>query len=619
MKAFLNNKPILLDPLKAIGKGGEADIYSLGKDQAVKIFKTPDHPDFIGMPDEQKAAGERITEHQKKLLQFPSGLPDRVIAPRELVFDQNGRIIGYLMPLIQPAEVLLRYSDYSFRQNVAEEDVGKILQDAHPTILVLHQRDVVISDFNDLNVLIRGTKAYFIDTDSYGYGGYLSRMFTVRFVDPLLIDPKAKEIKLIQPHNQMSDWYAFNVMVMQSYLLVDPYGGVHRPKNKTEYLTPTKRIQCRITVFDPQVRYPKFARPIKLLPDDLLDHFHKVFVRDQRGIFPLRLISNMRWTKCLKCGIEHARPVCPECAVAPASVKEVVKVRGKVIATEVFRTKGDILHAAWQNQELLWLYNENDRFYREKEVEILKGRPVNNLRYRLKGEDTLIAQDGEVITIRRSVIQDRVNVEMFGRLPIFDTNANYRYFLRNGSIERDGEYGLKRIGNVLSGQTLFWVGPKFGFGFYRVGKMAVYFVFSAEWPQLNDSLKLPPLRGQLLDSTCFFTGELCWFLASTEEGGKIVNHCYVVSDKGELKAVYSAEKGTEDWLENIRGKQASGRSLLAATDDGIVRMDLDNGRIARKQEFPDTEQFVNTHSHLFPGPAGIYVVNRKNIILLKIS
>ena len=75
MEIYLRGKPITLTPKKAIGKGGEADIYNIGKGKAIKIFKPPDHPDYYGQPNEQKGARIRIKEHQQKLPAFPKNLP----------------------------------------------------------------------------------------------------------------------------------------------------------------------------------------------------------------------------------------------------------------------------------------------------------------------------------------------------------------------------------------------------------------------------------------------------------------------------------------------------------------------------------------------------------------
>jgi len=41
-----------LDPARALGKGGEAEVFEVAPGRAVKIFKAPDHPDLVGQPAE---------------------------------------------------------------------------------------------------------------------------------------------------------------------------------------------------------------------------------------------------------------------------------------------------------------------------------------------------------------------------------------------------------------------------------------------------------------------------------------------------------------------------------------------------------------------------------------
>ena len=105
MDVYLRGKRIKLDPTRSLGKGGEADVFDLGGGRALKLFKTPDHPDYQGLPIEQKAAEQRIALHQKKLRAFPAGLPRQVIAPEELATDRSGRsVVGYVMQVVAPAE-----------------------------------------------------------------------------------------------------------------------------------------------------------------------------------------------------------------------------------------------------------------------------------------------------------------------------------------------------------------------------------------------------------------------------------------------------------------------------------------------------------------------------------
>lgn len=628
MEIFVNKKKVLLNPQKSIGKGQEADVYNIGGGKALKVFKPPNHPDYINLPDklqaknEQEGAKNRIAEHQKKLPSFPANLPPKVITPIDLATNKIGnKILGYTMNLLDNAKPLFQYSDINFRRaGIGNEVIKDIFLDLYNTVTGLHKRGVIIGDFNDLNVLIKNKEAFLIDSDSFQFSKFLCRMFTARFVDPILCDPKRKTLMLFKPYKKESDWYAFAVMLMQNLLFVDPYGGIYKPKDKANRLKHNERPLYRITVFHPEVKYPKPAIPYKVLSDDLLHYFDQVFTKDKRGIFPENLLLDMHWVKCASCGLEHARHICPDCVQAtPGIVREVIKVQGKVTATHVFKTRGVILFAAYQDNNLAWLYHEDGEFRREKGLHVVAGDLNPHIRYRLYGKATLMGKNGQVAILSPTKAPGKIAVDSFGALPIFDSNGNNYYWLYNSQLLRNGAFGPEYIGDVLGGQTLFWAGKKFGFGFYRAGDIQVAFVFDALKRGINDNVKLPFFRGQLVDSTCFFSDNRCWFLAAVREGGKTVHYCFIIRPDGLIEAKAEAELGDGSWLGTLRGKCAAGNFLLATTDEGIVRAEPNYGRIEKAKEFPDTEPFVDTSCHLFPGNEGLYVVGKREISLLKIS
>ncbi|MFH1210532.1 MAG: hypothetical protein V1645_01320, partial [archaeon] len=445
---YVGGKLVRLNPSASVGKGGEADIF-LVNGKALKIFKQPNHPDFSGLPVEQEAARERIAEHQRKLKAFPKNLPPHVIVPEELVMDRTGNtIVGYVMPFISGAEPLLRYTERSFRQvGISNEMMVKILRDLHGSVFNLHGRSVVIGDFNDLNVLVSNIEAYLIDADSYQFAQFFCRMFTARFADPLLCNPKTSSLMLVKPHNPNSDWYAFMIMLFQCFLFVDPYGGVYRPKDVKKLVPHSARPLHRITVFHPDVRYPKPAVHYKVLPDDILHHFQQVFEKDLRGVFPLKFLENLRWTKCTSCGTEHARATCPECAqVAPAAVVEVTVVRGKVSSTRIFRTDGLVLFAAFQEGRLRWLFHEDGQFKREDRKVVLSGSLDPQMRYRIHGDRTLFGKGNQLVSLAVGEPPERILVETFGNLPVFDSNGRSRFWVQGGQLMRDGQFGPDFVG-----------------------------------------------------------------------------------------------------------------------------------------------------------------------------
>lgn len=628
MDCYINGKRVRLHASQSVGKGGEADVYKIDDDTVVKIFKQPDHPDYANNPSEEAGARQRIREHQAKLKQFPTLSNLNVMAPISLATDQAGAIVGFTMPFVKKAEVLMRWSERSFRGTTLDNNnVVAMFQSLRDTVEKLHQQQVVIGDFNDLNVLVTSANVpILIDADSFQFGKFLCRMFTERFVDPLHCDPNETRPILKVPHKEASDWYAWNVMLFRSLLLCDPFGGIYRPRNKNQQIPHTARPLpgYRISVFHKDVIYPKPAVPFDRLSDQLLDWFHGVFQGPQREV-SRHLLAVERWTKCTGCGTEHMRPTCPSCQkAAPAAIKEVTKVRGKVTATTLFKTKGEIVFAAFQDG-LKWVYKgakPGPVYFREDGEIVYEALGSTGDRVRIKGDFTLFGREGTVrvfLDDDTELVDQRLSVDSYGTLPVFDANEDMHFWCWDGVLYREGALGPKRIGDVLKNQTLFWVGPSFGFGFYRAAELSVAFVFEATSGGLNDSVQLPPLRGHLLDSTTVFGKDLCWFFASLKQGSRIMNRVTAIRRDGMIEGHLEEEATPDSWMHEIRGKVAVGKYLFSVTDEGLVRLEVAGGKITKTAEFPDAEPFVHAGCHLFPAANGLHVVDSSEIRLLKMG
>jgi H/ACA ribonucleoprotein complex subunit 3 len=618
MIVYLNRKKLNLSPSKSIGKGGEADIFDIGKEQVLKVFKQPNHPDFTGFKLEQQMATIRLDEHQKKLPAFPKDLPPRVVSPVDLATNKNGsRILGYSMRFLKGYEVLLRYADRGYRQaGISNDLVVKTFADLHTTVKGIHDKNVVVGDFNDLNIMVKNGEAYVIDADSFQFGPYTCKVFTEKFVDPILCDPRDTKPMLVKLFNSDSDWYAFAVMLMQSLLFVGPYGGIYKPSDKKKRINHATRPLKRITIFDKEVKYPKPATHFSVLPDDLLQHFHRVFKEDMRGQFPDNLLGTVRWTTCSGCGMTHARRSCPGCArYSPSAVVETV--RGRVTCTRAFQTSGMIVFATIQGDRLRYLYHEGGEFKREDGVSAIKGDIRPTMRFRIQGRSTLVGEKGRLVVLSPGNTE-KLAVDSIGSLSLFEANDKRYYWITDGRLMRSSQLGPKYVGDVLTDQTLFWVGSQFGFGFYRAGNFNVGFVFNSEASGINDSVKLPPVPGQLIDATCYFAGNWAWFIISTRDKGKTINKCMIIKSDGSVNESAETTDGDGSWLGSVRGKCAAGKFLLAATDDGIARVEPDGGTLSVVKEFPDTEPFVDSGCHLFASKAGLFVVSRREIKSLKI-
>ncbi|MGK7923403.1 MAG: hypothetical protein AB4080_25730 [Trichodesmium sp.] len=621
MNVYLQGKKLNLSPKKAIGKGGEADIFALNSQEAIKVFKQPSHPDYQGMKLAQEAAKQRLAEHQQKLRQFPQHLPSHVIAPQKLITDKTGQtILGYTMAFLKDGIPLLKYSDRRFRRasGIDNKEIVNIFKQLYQLVSQLHQLKVIIGDFNDLNILLSNGQVYFIDADSYQFKTFSCRVFTPRFVDPLLCDKQGNQIMLKQAYNINSDWYALSVMLMQCLLFVEPFGGVYRPKNKQAQIPQSLRSLHRISIFNPEVKYPKPAIPYQVLSDDLLQYFYQCFEQDKRFAFPLTLLTDSPWYKCQSCGLESHHKTCPVCqkTVTIKPQKPSILSKNTLAVTDIFKTEGVILEVSLADDKLYWLYHEKQEFKRENNVTVLQGSLDSRLQFWLKNDLTLVGKQGQVIYLKSQEVIEQKAVDSYENKLMFRCNEIGSYWLYHGQLLKQGKLGQEYICDLLEGQTQFWIGLRFGFGLYRAGKINIAFVFNLNKSGINDSVKLPNLSGKLIDSHCTFSQDYCWFFVTLEIQGQLINKVYVIAQNGDIIAMTETPKTDNSWFSNLRGKFAFNNCLLAATDEGIIRLEIQNGDIMKTKDFPETEPWVNSSSYLFPSSQGIYVVNSKEIYLM---
>jgi len=313
-KAWIDGTLHTLTPASLIGQGGEAEVYDLGDGRVLKWWKPADHPDYDGVPEAQSAARRRLDENPAKLRSLPGRLPAAVVAPCgfALAGKRSTQVVGYLMPKVAGVP-LHSFGEPKWRREhpVDGDTVVAALLSLHDAITALHATGIVIGDCNDLNVLVDGRRVHLIDVDSYQFGGFTCPMFSERFVDPRLCDPQ--QLVPVRPHDPASDWFAFAVMALRSLLGVGPWGGVHQPADPARRCPPLLRALRRLSVFAADILYPRAARPLAILPEELTEAFRAVFDRDQRGVFPRIALERLRLRACSTCGDEHGRVRCPAC------------------------------------------------------------------------------------------------------------------------------------------------------------------------------------------------------------------------------------------------------------------------------------------------------------------
>ncbi|HEU0034023.1 MAG TPA: hypothetical protein VFQ53_25525 [Kofleriaceae bacterium] len=355
---WIDGERVRLDASALLGQGGEAEVYDLGDGRVLKWWKPPEHPDYDGLPDAQAQARRRLAEQPAKLRALPGNLPAAVVRPSGLALaTKRGAVVGYVMPKIA-GHPLHAYGEPRWRRDhpLDGNEVIAALRALHDAIAGLHRAGVVIGDCNDLNVFVDGPRVHLIDVDSYQLPGFPCAMFSERFVDPRLCDPSGA---LVKPHDEHSDWFAFAVMVLRALVYVGPWGGVHQPADPTKRCPPPARPHRRVSVLGPDIIYPRAARPIASLPDELVTELRAIFERDQRGVFPRALLDRLRMRTCSTCGDEHAALRCPRCATTVIAPPAIVHGRlrwqhvtdARVDGYEVTR---EPRHGVWLDGGALW-------------------------------------------------------------------------------------------------------------------------------------------------------------------------------------------------------------------------------------------------------------------------
>ncbi len=560
MDVFIANARVRLNDSDVLGEGGEARVYRAG-DQAVKLFHAP---------SALKA---------EKLARFPRGLPREVIAPRTTVHDARGTVIGYAMPAVLGHEELARLSSRRWREGAVSNARVLELFDALRSLLErLHAAQVVVGDLNDGNVLFDRGLAL-IDADSMQYAGLPCIVGHERTLAPELY---GVDLTRAPAFTAATDAYAWNVLLFSSLLYVHPYGGVH-PKLPTLL----RRAEARHSILEPDVTFPKCAVHYRVLPDEALHHFARVFGRDGERSMPG---FSMQWTKC-QCGLEHARSACPDCQRrGPAAARQAIRSNGRCSARTMFSTPGRILEAALQGG-LRYVYEEGGVVRREDGSVVLDGPAPVGARFAIAGASTWVADRlGRVTRVQNGRVAERASTGVRGTVPVM-----------TGTYRLEQEWIVEhatgaRIGQVLEGQTWLWSGDRLGLGLYRVGDFTHVFLLE---------------RGRLVEASCVFDDGHALLSATWEQDGRETSELWLFNAAGQL---LGSGEG------HGRGRALLGGRVVCATDQGLLSLKNDGGVLVQGTLFTDTEPFVGAGDELLAQPDGsLVVVGHQEIVQLSLS
>lgn len=243
--------------LNQIAEGGEGIIYEYQND-ILKIYKN--NVDIA-------------TKERKVLTLMTKQLPQEVVAPKEAVYDDGGKFIGYIMPKVQGNE-LKSYVNKKFLKvnNITTKDILEILDRLKNVVEELHKADIYIGDLNDQNVLVDfQNKIYLIDCDSWSINSDKCDVVMDLFKDPQM---KGNDF------NEKTDTYALSILIWKTLTRIHPYGGTMNPD-----IDILERMKKGISVIDnPKIKIPRTIKTWKNLNPALVESLKNVFENKTRII-----------------------------------------------------------------------------------------------------------------------------------------------------------------------------------------------------------------------------------------------------------------------------------------------------------------------------------------------
>jgi len=604
MIAILNGKKIDLKKNNSLGIGGEAEVFAYDR-YAIKIYHAMDNSLTSDLKKQWEFAHKLKIE---KIKNFPH-MPPEVIAPLYLVTNSKGMVIGYAMDIVSNATDIFNLSQRKYRQINSYDPnyVVDIFKNVYDVTKKIHDRNVIVGDYNSLNILFRDKNVFFIDSESMQFSNYPCIVATETYLDPRFygVDFTKKAI-----FDKQSDWYSFAVMLFQSLLYTHPYGGIHK-----SYKNMMRRAEACVSVINKDVIYPKKAIPLNVLPDSVLHTFYEIFDKGERvSLLSNNLLSSLTFTQCKSCGEYHTKRTCPVCQVQSPVKREADIVDGDCRRSTIFTTAGHILQAEFQAGKLRYIYTDNNITKRENGQTVFNNKLSSDYHFGIQQDVTLIGKDKTVAFIEYENVINKVQTGTLYNKNIFKANNSHFFTISGDSLAMDDTVIL---GNILENQTWFKVGPSFGCGFYRVGKKTVYFVFTFKKMSLDDSVVLPSITGKLLGADCSFSGNNVLLTLSEEENGKTYNSMHLITSEGKVLASLREEADNSAILKNINGKALNGTSVLTATDSGLLLATVDQGTFVESKLFTNTANFVDETTELIFCPTGIYTVHDNKICLLQ--
>lgn len=256
MKVYVKGQPeVTLGKSHFVAEGGEGKVFARGK-TGYKIYHDPSKAIPLGK------------------IQALSAITDRdVIKPEDALYEgRRAQHVGHTFRFVRDTWTLCQLFPRAFREREGlEHDATiKLMRRIQEGVEAVHKAGVLLVDLNEMNFLVSRDFAtpYFIDVDSYQ-----TPQYPATAIMPSVRDPLVRGLDFTED----SDWFSFAVVSFQLLTGIHPYKGKHPSVKGLE-----ARMKAGISVFDKDVKVPKVAYGLDVVPDVYKDWYEALFVDGRR-------------------------------------------------------------------------------------------------------------------------------------------------------------------------------------------------------------------------------------------------------------------------------------------------------------------------------------------------
>jgi hypothetical protein len=272
VKVYVKGEPeVSLGKSQYVAEGGEGKVFARG-DTGYKIY----HDASKAIPIGKIQALAAIQAHD-------------VIKPTAALYTgKKAKHVGHTFRFVRDTWTLCQLFPRAFRERegLEHENTIKLMRRIQEGVEAVHQAGVLLVDLNEMNFLVSRdfSTPYFIDVDSYQ-----TPQYPATAIMPSVRDPLVRNLDF----TELSDWFSFAIVSFTLLTGIHPFKGKHPSIKGLE-----QRMAAGVSIFDKDVKIPKVAYGLDVVPDIYKDWYRALFVDkhrlpppdDLQGVIVLRTV-----------------------------------------------------------------------------------------------------------------------------------------------------------------------------------------------------------------------------------------------------------------------------------------------------------------------------------------